>query len=80
MGDLIIHTDRPAEVTSLLERVSDAYYSTLDPHEGEHGLSYANEIILRVVLEELLKAGMTTSRKMQKVLQFLPQHSEYLVE
>jgi hypothetical protein len=75
--------DRQAEITSLLDKVENAYCDTLGRDGFDDGSDYstpqteAAAIILGVTLTELLKAGITSCRKMQKVLQYLLLHSEY---
>ncbi len=66
------------EAKLLLSKVRDTYFNTLDI--GEYGSPDADEIIIRVILNHLLKCSLTTSEKIKKVLQHLPQRSECLVE
>lgn len=74
--------DRPAEIYSLLEKVENTYANTLGGSGYDDGLSIdmAAEIITRRVLTGLLEAGLTGCQEIQKVLQSLPLHPEYLEE
>lgn len=62
----------------LLEKTTKVYYANLDHHE--YGMPYADETILKTILRHLVKFDLTTSEKIMKVLQFLPQNPEYLEE
>lgn len=75
-----MNIDRPAEVDFLLEKIENAYCNTLGHSGYDDGLPerMASEIITRSALMALLEAGITDRQSMQKVLQFLPLHSEYL--
>lgn len=75
-----MNTDRPAEITSLLDKVEDVYCNTLGSSGYDDGLpqEMATEIITRALLVELLKFEITGRSKIQKVLRYLPQNSEYL--
>lgn len=69
-------TDRQAAISSLLEKVREVYCDTLLP--GEYGSPDAHEIILGVVLSTQLETGVTSTEEIEKALQSLPPHSEYL--
>lgn len=74
-------SDRPAEITSLLEKVEDAYCNTLGSgHDDGLSQEMAAEIILRAVLVQLLKFGLTSRSKLMQVERYLPRNLEYLEE
>ena len=63
---------------ALLAATTKVYYETLD-FDGTY-MPYADERILKVVLNQLGKLGLTTPEKIKNVLQYLPKNSEYLEE
>jgi len=67
---------RKAQILS--KKALDIYSVTLA--DGEYGLPYADETILRHLLKNLLTLDLTTPQRIEKVLQFLPQNPEYLAE
>ena len=69
-------SDRPAEITSLLEKAEEVYYNSLDM--GEYGSSDCPEAMVRVVLETLLSSGLTDAEKIEKVVQSLRPLSKLL--
>lgn len=74
-----MNIDRPAEITSLLDKVEDAYCNTLGSSGYDDGLpqEMAAEIVLKAVLVGLLEFGITSRSKIQKVVQFFQRNSEY---
>ncbi len=60
--------DRPAEISSLIEKVEDVYYDSLG--RGEYGSADAAENILKVVFQELLSIGVSNPETFDKVFQF----------
>jgi hypothetical protein len=62
----------------LLAKVREAYYDSLGDYE--YGTPNADEIILKVVLSEILRSGLSGNRKIEKVLQFYQHHPEYPVQ
>jgi len=69
-----MNLDRPAEITSLLEKLENVYLDTLPAFE--YGNPNVPEIMLRAVLQELLISGVSSSEKLEKVLQCLRPLSE----
>lgn len=67
-----------AKAQILLTKVNDLYYASLDT--GEYGMPYADETILKTILRKLVELDLATHQKIEKVLQFLPQHPECLEE
>lgn len=67
-----------AKAKILLTNVNDIYYASLDTHE--YGMPYADETILKTILRKLVELDLVTHQKIEKVLQFLPQHPECLEE
>lgn len=72
------HIDYENKAKLLLAKVRETYFNTLG--YGEYGSPDADEIILKAVLSELLRSGLSGSRKIEKVLQFYQHHPEYPVQ
>ena len=67
-------------VNMLIDEISDILSDTLGPSGYDCGLpiEMSTEIIVRAILVKLLRDGLINVEKINKVLQLLPLHSEYL--
>ena len=62
----------------LISKTSDEFYENLNYEE--HGMPYADENILKAILTEMIKLGITSRQKIGKVLQFFPTTSRMFLE
>ena len=78
-----MNTNRSAEITSLLTSVEAVYCGTLGDSGYDDGTDsglpqeMATEIVVRAVLVELLKSGLTSRSKLQKAVRSLPLYPGY---
>lgn len=58
----------------LLAKTREIYFDTLGDYE--YGTPNGDEIILKAVLSEILRSGLSGNRMIEKVLQFYQHHLE----